>query len=138
MEYSINLLTTVEQCDALLTSLNQESEEQDFRKTSQQRKIEDDFSSTEDLPAQIEALNTQIATFNTLIADMEESEDKDDMLDELGLMENELIDLNQRLETKGIQARLIKELDFNFLERMIAVNDGLKPITETRKSELPA
>jgi hypothetical protein len=137
MLFQTTPLKTIANCDNTLLAMNEKRDALSYRKTSLERNIADNSAESDTIPGEIAAVNTQIAAYNAILPSLPEGEDKDDILDELAMLENELLDLLDRSELNGIQAQVLKEFELAKCDRAIVLNAGFKTLVETRKGELP-
>lgn len=138
MSYSLNKITTTEDCDLLLENGNNEKSELDFRILSLQRQKESYATNSFEVSTELQLVQNQLDGVNSVLAVLPDGNDKDEAIIKKAKYELQLLVLNRRQKSYGTIALLEKELDLERAEsQMASIDDYLAQIAN-RKTELSA
>jgi hypothetical protein len=120
MPYSVELLDTVAECDAVLSKFELEKEDLEFRKTQVARLKKSYKINSTEIAAELIAVNAEITSLTAMVATLPEGERKEKAITEL-----ERAKLNKRVLTTrqqgfGSVALLERELELNMAESQLA------------------
>ena len=120
MPYSVELLDTVAECDAVLSKFELEKEDLEFRKTQVARLKKSYKINSTEIAAELIAVNAEITSLTAMVATLPEGERKEKAITEL-----ERAKLNKRVLTTrqqgfGSVALLERELELNMAESPLA------------------
>ncbi len=136
MNYSLQNVTTVAECDVLLALAVKEKAELSFKQLSDER-VTARFSETSiRLASDLQGLMVEISATQTIISVLPEGPSKQDALDKLVRLEYKKFLLDLRIQSYGITALLEKEMDLARVLKEIEEVDAFSLAIETRKAEL--
>ncbi len=137
MTYNFDQYTTTAQCDEALQVIAVERDKWDYRKESLLLKMENNATSTpEAIQAQIATKQQELTNLNNLLPLVAEGSDRDDLLDRINLVENEIYDLTDELEDNGIKFQHGQTRNMNFYDLTLLTLDGAQAGIEARKAAL--
>jgi hypothetical protein len=136
MNYTSTLLTTVADCDTLLTMANKEKAVLEFRKTSLTMQLENRTGSAFEIQAELASVNAQIAFYSSSIPGMPEGSEKEKFKLNLAKFEYRKIALTQRNANYGVISQLDSEHDIGKIEKQLEENATFIAIITARKNEL--
>jgi len=136
MSYSVNKITTVADCDLLLAWAAKEKADLEFKKLSEER-LTNNYSTTSiEIDAELQSVNTEIDATTTIIATLPEGQSKEDAVKKKVKLEYKKFLLQTRKESYGVVALLEKELDLNNVTQSLAEVDAFVAAITTRKAAL--
>ncbi|RTQ52374.1 hypothetical protein EJV47_05000 [Hymenobacter gummosus] len=135
MAFSVNLLSSVAQCDTLLTLKQRERKDLVLRLTTLNHQLDnwDDVASVE---AELTSTNTFITTMGPAIAAMPAGDQKRRQENLLNRYESRANVLTTKVEDYGAIARLERELERDGVAAKIDLLDALVAAVTTRRSQL--
>lgn len=135
MAFSVNRLTTVAQCDALLTAKQRERTGLVNRLNNLQFQLDnwDDATSAE---AELTATQALITGLTPVVAALPDGDDKRRNQNQLNRYETRVNNLTSKVENYGVVALLEKELDRDTLTGDIATLDTFVTAVTTRRAAL--
>ncbi|RZJ71728.1 hypothetical protein [Flavobacterium sp.] len=136
MNYSLQNVATIADCDALLSLATKERADLAFKQLSDER-ITSRFSETAvKLASDMQGLMVEISATQTIISVLPEGPSKQDAVDKLVRLEYRRFLLEQRIQSYGITALLEKEMDLARVIREIEEVDAFALAVAARKTEL--
>lgn len=138
MNYSVNNLTQVADCNILLTWAAKEKADLEFKKLSDQRLTTRYAETSLELDAILQGVLAEIAATDTIIAVLPEGPSKEDAINKKTRLEYKKFLLETRKESYGTVALLEKEMDLGRVYQEIAEVDAFVAAVEARKAELPS
>jgi peptidoglycan hydrolase CwlO-like protein len=133
MSYSVNLLSTVDDCDQVLTNANQEKDELLFRQTSLLREQKNLTNSSNEVSEDFQALTTEANALKTVIAALGEGTTKEENKKKLRRAEYRLSLVNDRKAHYNVVTILENEHDLALIQREIEEVDAyIAAITERK------
>ncbi len=138
MSYSLNKITTIEDCDLLIENANNEKSELEFRILSLQRQKESYSNNSFEVSTELQLVQNQLDGVNSVLAVLPDGNDKDEAIIKKAKYELQLLVLNRRQKAYGTIALLDKELDLERAESQMASIDDYLAQIEARKIELNA
>ncbi|MCP9751266.1 hypothetical protein [Ferruginibacter sp. HRS2-29] len=136
MNYNSTLLTTVADCDTLLTMANKEKAVLEFRKTSLTMQLENRTGSAFEVQAELASVNAQIAFYSSNIPGMPEGAEKEKFKASLAKYEYRKVLLTQRNANYGAISQLDSEHDIGKIEKQLEENATFIAVITVRKNEL--
>jgi hypothetical protein len=135
MAFSVNLLTTAAQCDALLATKQRERTGLVNRLNNLQFQLDnwDDATSAE---TELTATQTLIAGLTPVVAALPEGDDKRRNQNQLNRYQTRANNLTSKVENYGVLALLEKELDRDTLTGDIATLDTFVAAVTARRAAL--
>jgi len=138
MNYYVENLTQVADCDVLLTWAQKEKADLNFKKLSEER-LTTRFSDTSvEIEAALQGIITEIAATETIISVLPEGTAKEDALDKKTRLEYKKFLLETRKESYGVVALLEKQMDLARILREIEEVDVFIAAIEDKKTALSA
>jgi len=136
MSYSIAKITTVPDCDLLLSWAAKEKANLNYKKLSEER-LTNNYSETSiEIDAELQSVAAEIAATETVIATLPEGNSKEDAIKKKTKLEYKKFLLNNRKESYGAVALLEKELDLSRVTLELGEIDAFVAAITTRKAEL--
>jgi len=136
MAYSTQRLTTVADCDTLLTLVRDERDDMVFELTKLEKLIGDFSESSVEIDAELQAVRAELTAYRTLVDSLPEGSAKKTNIRRIKRLEAREVAISQRSETKGVVALLEKELEMERLKKEIAEIDAFIGAIEARKAQL--
>jgi|GEM_PF-589209 len=120
MNYSVQNLTQVADCDALLTWATREKADLEFKKLSDERLTTRYAETSLELEAVLQGVLVELSAIETIIAVLPEGPTKEDALNKKTRLEYKKFLLETRRESYGTVALLEKEMDLGRVYQEIA------------------
>jgi hypothetical protein len=120
MSYTLTLLKTAADCDAVLQFAGSEKADLEFKKVVMTHSLQDFSQDSLELDAELTSVNSEVQTLQTMIASLPEGKVKEENKDKLKTAEYKQHLLNKRRNKKGFQAQLERELDLAHADTSIA------------------
>jgi hypothetical protein len=136
MNYSINRLSTIADCDAVLALAQKDKADLEFKNLSLQRNYQSYQSRSVQLTADIQVTQAEINALTTVIAGLPDGDTKDDNVAKQKRVEYRLFTLQEQSENYGVIALLEKELEMNFIEKQLAETLTFLQLVETKKTSI--
>jgi len=131
----VTILTTVEECDAVISQFDLEKEDLDFRKTSAQRQLANMQSRSVKNTTELASVNAEITAVEDVIASVSEGPVKQEMEDRKKVLDYK----KWRLEsgsTASPATVIAKELEIEQLDVQITKVEAVKTDITTHKATL--
>ncbi len=136
MSYSVNKITTVADCDLLLAWAAKEKADLEFKKLSEERMTNNYSTTSIEIDAELQAVNTEITATTTIIATLPDGESKEDAVKKKVKLEYKKFLLENRKESYGVVALLEKELDLTNVTQSLSEVDAFTAAINARKALL--
>jgi hypothetical protein len=136
MSYSVAQITTTADCDLLLSLAAKEKADQAWKRLSEERLTLNYSATSIEIDAELQAVNTEIAATETIIATLPEGNSKEDAVKKKTKLEYRKFLLTNRKENYGVLALLEKELDLNRVTVELNEIDAFIAAVNARKAEL--
>lgn len=136
MNYSVQNLTQVADCDVLLSWAQKEKADLTFRKLSVERLTDRYAETSVEVATQLQGVIVELAAVDSYIAILPDGPIKDEALDKKTRLEYKKFLLEGRVESYGVVALLEKEMDLGRVEQEIAEVDAFVAVVEARKAAL--
>ncbi|NHN26359.1 hypothetical protein FIA58_011775 [Flavobacterium jejuense] len=124
MNYTINNLTQVSDCDVLLTWAGKEKAELTFKKISEERLTVKYSSTSLEVESELQGVLIELTALDSVIASLPEGEIKEDKLKKKTKLVYRKFLLEDRKESYGTIALLEKELDLERVNKEIEEVDA--------------
>lgn len=138
MNYSVQNLTQVSDCNALLTWAAREKSDLNFKKLSDERLTVRFAETSQELDAILQGVLAELAATETIIAVLPEGPSKDEAINKKTRLEYKKFLLENRKESYGTVALLEKEMDLARVEQEIEEVDAFIAAVEEKKAALKA
>ena len=138
MNYSVQNLTQVSDCDALLTWAAREKSDLNFKKLSDERLTVRFAETSQELDAILQGVLAELAATETIIAVLPDGPTKDDAINKKIRLEYKKFLLENRKESYGTVALLEKEMDLARVEQEIEEVDAFIVAVEAQKATITA
>ncbi|MES2650052.1 MAG: hypothetical protein V4717_24460 [Bacteroidota bacterium] len=136
MAYTLSLLTTAADCDAVLKFANKEKKDLDYRILQLGRSLENYSENNTESDAELLALNAEITGLTSVLATLPLGESWTDNDMKLKKAQYSLYLLNAHMNKNGKPAQLERELELEYANQKLAsVTSFLADVT-TRKAAL--
>lgn len=136
MNYSVQNLTQVADCDVLLSWAQKEKADLTFRKLSVERLTDRYAETSVEVATQLQGVIAELAAVDSYIAILPDGPIKDEALDKKTRLEYKKFLLEGRVESYGVVALLEKQMDLGRVEQEIAEVDAFVAAVEARKAAL--
>jgi hypothetical protein len=133
MSYSVNLLTTVADCDSVILVAEKEKADLSFKKTSVERQKDTYASNSIGIDADIAATDAEIAALTPVVASLPAGAAKDDNETRLKKLELKKFLLAQKDKNYGSVALLMRENDLERIVKEVDAVDAFIADINTRK-----
>ena len=138
MNYSVQNLTQVSDCNALLTWAAREKSDLNFKRLSDERLTVRFAETSQELDAILQGVLAELAATETIIAVLPEGPSKDEAINKKTRLEYKKFLLENRKESYGTVALLEKEMDLARVEQEIEEVDAFIAAVEEKKAALKA
>lgn len=136
MNYSVQNLTQVADCDVLLSWAQKEKADLTFRKLSVERLTDRYAETSVEVATQLQGVIAELAAVDSYIDILPDGPIKDEALDKKTRLEYKKFLLEGRVESYGVVALLEKEMDLGRVAQEIAEVDAFVAAVEARKAAL--
>lgn len=136
MNYTVENLTQVADCDVLLSWAQKEKADLTFRKLSVERLTDRYAETSVEVATQLQGVIAELAAVDSYIAILPDGPIKDEALDKKTRLEYKKFLLEGRVESYGVVALLEKQMDLGRVEQEIAEVDAFVAAVEARKAAL--
>ena len=137
MNYTVSLLTTKADCQALINIASTEKESLVYRRTGLTRQRQTASISSAEIETELAAVNAELETLGPLIDSLPEGSFKVDTIRKFKKSEYKKFLLEQRKGNYGVLALLQKEYDIACVEEGITETDAFISALNARMIELP-
>ncbi|TXI67750.1 MAG: hypothetical protein E6Q46_02590 [Flavobacterium sp.] len=117
--YSVTNLTTVADCDVLLTMANKEKADLTFKKLSEERLVTNYSTTSVEIDAILQGVIAEISAVNSILAVLPEGSTKESEEKRKVRLEYKKFLLENRKESYGAVALLEKELDLERVNKQL-------------------
>ena len=136
MNYTVQNLTQVADCDVLLSWAQKEKADLTFRKLSVERLTDRYAETSVEVATQLQGVIAELAAVDSYIAILPDGPIKDEAVDKKTRLEYKKFLLEGRVESYGVVAILEKQMDLGRVEQEIAEVDAFVAAVEARKAAL--
>ena len=136
MNYTVQNLTQVADCDVLLSWAQKEKADLTFRKLSVERLTDRYAETSVEVATQLQCVIAELAAVDSYIAILPDGPIKDEAVDKKTRLEYKKFLLEGRVESYGVVALLEKQMDLGRVEQEIAEVDAFVAAVEARKAAL--
>ena len=134
--YSISNLTTVADCDVLLTMANKEKADLNFKKLSDERLVNNYSSTSVEISVMLQGVIAEISAVNTVLSVLPDGTTKESEEKRKVRLEYKKFLLETRKESYGAVALLEKELDLERINKQIEEVDAFIVAVANHKATL--
>lgn len=134
--YSIEKLTQVSDCDAVLTWAQTEKENLELKKLNESKLTKNYSTTSLSIDTELLSVTTQIAGINSVLPSLPEGSVKEDHLKKLKRLEYKKFLLEDRRINYGVVALLEKELDVERISKEIVEIDAFITAVTQKKATL--
>jgi len=117
--YTVSNLTTIADCDVLLTMANKEKADLAFKKLSEERLVTNYSTTSVEIDAVLQGVLAEISAVDTIIATLPEGATKENEEKRKVRLEYKKFLLENRKESYGAVALLEKELDLERVNKQL-------------------
>ena len=136
MDYSIDQLTTAEECDAVLEILASDKEVAESKLTIQRISIERHEAASKESFSELETVEPLQQALQTMVGTMPDSAIKDRYLKDLDRLAVRKRILGERVEQYSKEDLLLKQLEYNRMENDLPLYDALIQQVQDKKATL--
>lgn len=136
MNYSVNNLTDVADCNVLLSMAAREKADLDFKKLSDERLTTRFAETSLELDADLQGVLAELAALETVIAVLPEGPSRDEALNKRTRLEYKKFLLETRKESYGSVALLGKQMDLARVVQELDEVDAFMVAISNKKSAL--
>jgi hypothetical protein len=138
MDYSIEKLQTVADCNSLQALVNKEKSDLEYKKLTLERGHTNYLERSTKIASDMALTNNEIAALNTILGTLPEGNAKDDARVKKTKAEYHLFTLNEQNDQYGVVPLLQKELEITLIEKQLVEMDGFYQAIEAKKGTLAA
>jgi hypothetical protein len=138
MDYSLNQITTVAECDALLNIAQSEKDELTYRQTTLNYQMESKAEDSAEFNAELTAANAELATLVNTLEVLPEGPNRVDVTIRKMRLELRIFTMNQRVNSYGIVAVIDRQFEITRVEEQLNIADAFINQVEARKLQLAA
>ena len=135
--YSLNKITTVADCNVLLTWAEKEKSDLTFKQLSVERVTVNYSSTSVEVDAVLQGVIAEITAIETIITTLPEGQTKEDLVKKKTRLEYKKFLLENRKESYGSVALLEKELDLERINKELDEVDTFITSITDHKATLP-
>ena len=135
--YSLNKITTVADCNVLLTWAEKEKSDLTFKQLSVERVTVNYSSTSVEVDAVLQGVVAEITAIETIITTLPEGQTKEDLVKKKTRLEYKKFLLENRKESYGSVALLEKELDLERINKELDEVDTFITSITDHKATLP-
>jgi peptidoglycan hydrolase CwlO-like protein len=136
MAYTLTLLTTAAECDAVLKYAKNDKKDLQYKKLQLTRSLEDFNENSTELNDQLAALTAEVTTLTTVIAGLADGPYKTEQNKKLKKAEYSLFLATSRKNKNGSPAQLERELELEQADQQIAAVETFISQVTTHKAGL--
>ena len=136
MSYTVSKLTTVVECDQLLSNATDAKSDLQFSQTTLTRQTNDRMRSAAQLEATLATVLAQIDAFTAARDAMPPGPDRDNLTSRLRRLNDRKENLEERQSKSGAVALLDIEMELGLAAAQISVLDAFIDVVNTRKDEI--
>jgi hypothetical protein len=136
MNYSLNKITSLADCNTLIDLANTENSELEFKKLQQERAYENVSTGSEGIDAEIAAVNSEITGVEMVLATMSDGPVKKEFESRLVKLNHKRFLLRERRERFGVIALLEKEYVLGNINQQLVESATYIAALNSRKAEL--
>jgi hypothetical protein len=137
MNYTVSLLTTRPDCQALITLANKEKDSLVYRKMGVERQRLSATITSQEIESSLLAVTAEIEALQAVHDSLPEGPAKQGLFNAIKKSEYKKFLLEQRKENYGVLALLEKEYDIASIDRSIAETDDYIGQLTNRMNEIP-
>ena len=136
MNYTVSLLTTIADCQALINIANAEKDTLSYRKTGLERMSQSATLTSAEIEAELTSVAAEIAALQTVIASLPDGPTKEDAIRKFKKADYKKTLLEQRKGKYGVLSLLEKEYDIACIEHDIEEADAFITAVTDRMNAL--
>jgi len=136
MNYTVSLLTTRPDCQALIDLANKEKDSLAYRKTGLERQRQTATITSAEIESDLLAVTVELQALQSVFDGLPEGTAKEDIFTRIKRDEYKKFLLEQRKENYGVLALLQKEYDIASTDRGIAETDDFIAQVTVRMNEI--
>ena len=136
MMYSVSNLTSIADCDVLLTSVGKEKADLVFKRLSEERLTNKYATTSVAVEAILQGVIVELSAVNTIISVLPEGPTKEEEIKKRTRLEYKKFLLENRKESYGAVALLEKELDLARVEQQLVEVDAFIAAITAHKATL--
>lgn len=136
MNYSLERISTVEACDALLALAQKEKENLERRKRNLGESIGNFDVRTGDVGSELVSVQSLLQTFTTAYDSLPEGKDKLNMNLEIKQLEARKAQLDKSVVSYNVSSLLEKQVSYNLLDSQVPVIDAYMAAIQNKRTEL--
>jgi len=136
MNYSLDKVTTVEACDALLEVAQEDKESLERRRRNLDEAIDNFDERTTDIGTEHTAVIALLASYTTLYGSLPEGKDKVEINLEIKRLEARKAQLDKMVIGYSVYALLGKQVDFNLLDAQVNITDAYIAAVQAKRTAL--
>jgi hypothetical protein len=138
MDYSLEKVSTVEQCDTLLELAQDDKESLERRRRNLDEAIDNFDERTTDIGTESTAVAALLQSFTTLYGSLPEGKDKVETNLEIKRLEARKAQLDKMVIGYNVYALLGKQVDYNLLDAQVTIVDTYIAAVQGKRAVLAA
>ena len=136
MNYTVSLLTTRPDCQALIDLANKEKGTLAYRKEGLQRQRQSATITSQEIESRLLGISVELQALQSVYDSLPEGTAKQEVLNNIKKSEYKKFLLEQRKENYGVLAHLEKEYDIASIDRSIVETEDFIEQVTTRMNEI--
>jgi hypothetical protein len=136
MNYTVTLLTTVPDCQALINIASAEKEALGYRKTGMERQKQSATLNAAEIETELASVNAEMAALQTVLDSLPDGPTRVETFRKFKKAEYKKFLLEQRKENYGVLSLLEKEYDIACIEKDIEETDAFITAVTNRMDSL--
>lgn len=136
MPYTTTSLTTIADCDLLISLANKVKSDLNYRKISLQRQQSNYAENATEVTSELNAVTAELSALTTIVDSLPDGETKDEQITKKKKAELKQFLLTQKKDEYGSVALVSKEFELARIEQELNEADTFITALTTRKSEL--
>lgn len=136
MNYSVQNLATIADCNVLLSMAAKEKADLDFKKLTDERLTSRFTEASLQLSADLQGVIAELSATETIIAALPDGPSKEDAMDRKTRLEYKKFLIETRMESYGTVALLVKEMDLRRILRELEEVDVFIEAVTARMGQL--
>jgi len=138
MNYSLEMITTVADCDALLQAAGEDKENLERRRRNLDESIGNFGERTHDYGTELHSVITLLDTYQAAYSALPEGKNKMTIYLEMKRLETRKAQLDKSVTSYNASSLIGKQVDFNLLNNQVPVVDAYITALQARRAALAA
>jgi lipoate synthase len=137
MNHNVSILTVATDVDALLEDFNGDKARLELRVASISNRVANGVTTVEELTTELQDTETSLQELTNALPNIPEGDFKNQVLNDINDLKNEVIMLNRRMRNNGPVAMYMQQVDLDLTADRVTAHAELIGQLQTRRTELP-